>query len=127
MIDTSRYEEGEGNDFVFPAPPPAQDPPVVFAWREPTLFRRVNEPSLPSGKPGRKKLLTTGAVVLAMVSCAFGIPLCLSIVLFPLGFAIMMAGCYPLHKLNEAHSKRLDAWYDRDRPLDEDTVKPWEM
>lgn len=113
-IDVSKY--GEGEEFVLPDEP--QAPPVVSR----TPARRF-----PQGKPRRKWLLTTGAFVLAMIGCAGGAPLCLTIVFFPIGAVLMAVACYPLHKLNEAHSKRLDAWYNRDRPLDEDTVKPWEL
>jgi hypothetical protein len=63
--------------------------------------------------------------MLGMMGCAIGIPLCLSVVFSPVGVLIMGATCAPFATLLERHARKVDAWYDRDRPLDEDTVKPW--
>jgi len=130
VIDVSAYGEEPEVEFQLPASPqPTPQKPVPpaleYAWREPTFI--VRTPSRTKRKPRRPWLLTTGAFVIGMAGCAIGIPLCLTVVFAPVGIPLMMASCLPLHLLLERHAKKVTAWYERDRPLDEDTVKPWNL
>jgi hypothetical protein len=133
VIDVSGYGDGPEQEFEvveaieLPAPTGKhhrghKQPEQQTNWRGDPLLIQFNR----SGKPRRPWLLMIGAFFVGMASCAIGIPLVLTIVFAPLGLAIMVAGCYPLRWLLDRYHRKLDAWNNRDRPLDEDTVKPWE-
>jgi hypothetical protein len=135
VIDVSGYGEGPEQEFevveAIELPAPAgkhhkgrrpAEPPQTNYRGDPLLVSFVR-----SGKPRRPWLLTTGAFILGMAGCAIGVPLCLTIVFAPVGIAIMAATCYPLRWLLDRHARKVECWENRDRPLDEDTVKPWEL
>lgn len=135
MIDVNPYggDEGEELEEFAPAPPPPRqkntgqqkpiEPPVAYRPESPRWITRV--PNV-NKRPRFPFVLATGAFFLAMPGCALGLALCVTIIGIPLGLPIMTLSCLPLHYVLKRHSARVIAWHDRDRPLDEETVKPWE-
>lgn len=66
-----------------------------------------------------------GAIVVGMPIAGLGVLCCITVILSPVGLALILLSGMPLGHLLRTHEKRKQAWIESDRPLPVEMTPPW--